>query len=66
LTSSRPYKAAWSFEAAMAEIARGAGTQFDPRLVAAFMTIQPRIRELMATYADPPAAEAPQPVPQAV
>jgi putative two-component system response regulator len=65
LTSSRPYKAAWSFEAAMAEIARGAGTQFDPRLVAAFLTIQPRIRELMATYADPPVAEA-QPVPQAV
>jgi putative two-component system response regulator len=36
LTTRRPYKQAWSVEDAAAEILRGAGSHFDPRLVAVF------------------------------
>lgn len=36
LCSERPYKSAWTIEAAYEEISRGAGTQFDPACVAAF------------------------------
>jgi putative two-component system response regulator len=37
LTHDRPYKAAWSAEAALAEIARQSGRQFDPRVVEEFL-----------------------------
>ncbi|WP_348944259.1 HD domain-containing phosphohydrolase [Chitinibacter sp. FCG-7] len=37
LTTKRPYKQAWSIDAAVTEIQRGSGTHFDPRLVEAFM-----------------------------
>jgi PAS domain S-box-containing protein len=37
LTNARPYKPAWSREAALAEIAAGAGSHFDPRVVEAFL-----------------------------
>jgi PAS domain S-box-containing protein len=36
LTHSRPYKPAWPLPEAAAEIVSGRGTQFDPRVVAAF------------------------------
>jgi PAS domain S-box-containing protein len=36
LAHARPYKPAWPIQDAAAEIARTAGTQFDPRVVAAF------------------------------
>jgi HD-GYP domain-containing protein (c-di-GMP phosphodiesterase class II) len=39
LTHDRPYKSAWSVEQAVAEIQSAAGSQFDPRVVAAFLTI---------------------------
>jgi response regulator RpfG family c-di-GMP phosphodiesterase len=39
LTHDRPYKQAWDLDRALAEIAAGAGTQFDPRAAAAFATI---------------------------
>ncbi|MBB5234264.1 PAS domain S-box protein [Deinococcus budaensis] len=35
LTNDRPYKQAWSFEAALAEIRSQSGRHFDPRVVAA-------------------------------
>jgi PAS domain S-box-containing protein/putative nucleotidyltransferase with HDIG domain len=40
LTHDRPYKKAWPVEAAIAEIRRASGSQFDPRVVAAFMATQ--------------------------
>ena len=36
----RPYKSAWPLGRAIAEIERGAGGQFDPRVVAAFLRMQ--------------------------
>ncbi len=39
MTSDRPYRKALSFETAREEIARKAGTQFDPALVRAFLTL---------------------------
>jgi PAS domain S-box-containing protein len=43
LTHDRPYKSPWPVEEAFAEIERGAGTQFDPHVVEAFL--ETRIRE---------------------
>jgi len=40
LTHVRPYKPAWTVERAIEEIERGAAGQFDPRVVAAFLTLQ--------------------------
>jgi putative two-component system response regulator len=39
LTHARPYKAAWPVEDAVAEIARNAGSQFDPRVVEEFLQL---------------------------
>jgi PAS domain S-box-containing protein/putative nucleotidyltransferase with HDIG domain len=39
LTHDRPYKPAWPVERAVARIERGAGSQFDPRVVAAFLAM---------------------------
>jgi putative two-component system response regulator len=44
LTHERPYKDAWPEEDALAEIAQGAGGQFDPLVVAAFLAVQNRKR----------------------
>jgi PAS domain S-box-containing protein len=38
LTQDRPYKPAWPLDKALAEMQRSAGSQFDPRVVAAFLT----------------------------
>ena len=38
LTHDRPYKSAWTPEQAIAEIRRVSGTQFDPRVVTAFLS----------------------------
>lgn len=39
LTHERPYKAAWSIEDALTEIAHCSGTHFDPELVSAFLQL---------------------------
>jgi putative two-component system response regulator len=41
LTSERPYKPAWTVERAVAEIQAQSGRHFDPRLVEAFVTLDP-------------------------
>jgi putative nucleotidyltransferase with HDIG domain len=43
LVNERPYKEAFSVEAAAAEIEGGAGTQFDPEVVEAFADLGPRV-----------------------
>jgi putative two-component system response regulator len=52
LTSARPYKEAWPVEAALAEIERGAGAQFDPRIVQAFKSVVPEVLRLKREYSD--------------
>jgi putative two-component system response regulator len=42
LTHERPYKQAWDIRRAVAEITAQAGRQFDPQVVAAFKTLDPR------------------------
>jgi PAS domain S-box-containing protein len=41
LIHDRPYKSAWPLGRAIAEIERCCGTQFDPRVVAAFLALEP-------------------------
>jgi putative two-component system response regulator len=52
LTSVRPYKQAWDVNAAIAEIVRGQGTQFNPKLVSAFERVIPAILKLKSEYSD--------------
>ncbi len=61
IVSDRPYDPARSPAAAMEELREGAGTQFDPRVVAAFLKV---LRESGATAGAPAAAAlAPRPRP---
>ena len=46
LTSERPYKKAWAFDAAVKEIQKMSGTFFDPAVVEAFMTALPQIKAI--------------------
>ncbi len=39
LTNDRPYKSAWTQDAAITEISSHSGTQFDPRVVDAFLVV---------------------------
>ena len=48
MLQSRPYRAAKSFDEACREIARGMGSQFDPKVVAAFARVKDRVRDLVA------------------
>ncbi|HEU5315053.1 MAG TPA: HD domain-containing phosphohydrolase, partial [Chloroflexota bacterium] len=47
LTHRRPYKPAWPVDEAVAEIVRQGGTQFDPRVVAAFEALARRDAALL-------------------
>ena len=56
MTSDRSYRRAMSEEVALAELRAGAGSQFDPQVVAAFL----RVRE-QETRASAPAGDWPGP-----
>ncbi len=45
MTRERPYRSARSADEALAEIARGSGTQFDPRVAATFLELQRQERD---------------------
>ena len=53
LISRRRYKQGWSLEAALAELERNAGTQFDPRLTRLFSQIAPRLYRELTAQIDP-------------
>jgi len=50
LTSERPYKKAWSFEAAIAEIQTMSGLNFNPKVADCFLTIQTGIKAVQAKF----------------
>ena len=45
MTTDRPYRKAMSFEAACKELQEGAGSQFDPDVVTAFLRLAPNALE---------------------
>jgi response regulator RpfG family c-di-GMP phosphodiesterase len=51
MTTDRPYRRALPWETAAAEIVSQAGTQFDPRVVAAFREREPRLRQIREVLA---------------
>lgn len=53
LTSSRPYKAAWSIDEATTYIQSQAGQHFDPEIVTQFMRILPEILSIREGLVDP-------------
>jgi HD-GYP domain-containing protein (c-di-GMP phosphodiesterase class II) len=65
MTAERPYRAARSYEAALEEIQRHSGTQFDPTVVEALERLDPVVVEplLEPTQQVEPLAELPQPEP---
>lgn len=52
LTSTRPYRPAWSVEEALAEIRESSGSHFEPVLVEALMDVLPQILEIHRTFQD--------------
>ncbi|MBQ6256494.1 MAG: HD domain-containing protein, partial [Clostridia bacterium] len=50
LTSKRSYKNAWKEEDAFQEIVKGRGTQFDPRVVDAFVAAHDKIIDVRKKY----------------
>ncbi|WP_420403631.1 HD-GYP domain-containing protein [Nisaea sp.] len=52
MISKRVYKAAMPHEDAVGEIRKGRGTQFDPDVVDAFLSIEERFRQIAASHAD--------------
>lgn len=56
LTSSRPYKHAWTPEAALEFMQQQTGVAFDPRLFALFLDLVPQVLEIRQEFADTPVA----------
>ena len=50
LTSERPYKSAWSYNDAVAEIKKCAGSHFDPKVVDAFLDALPGIKAIAKAF----------------
>lgn len=58
LVGERPYKAPTTHEAAVDLIRAGRGTQFDPRVVDAFLAIHPTFADIARHFADDPGSAA--------
>ncbi len=54
LTNARVYKRAWTHDEAVAEIVKGKGAQFDPRMVEAFVAEQRRFHDIALELRDRP------------
>jgi putative two-component system response regulator len=52
LTTKRPYKEPWSIEESLAEIRKGAGSHFEPRLVDLFEKILPELLRIKDTWSE--------------
>ncbi|MFA6628622.1 MAG: two-component system response regulator [Sulfuricurvum sp.] len=52
LTSSRPYKEAWSLDAAVTYLIEQKGKHFDGELVDAFLSCMDQIKQIMAQFSD--------------
>lgn len=59
LTSQRPYKTAWTAEAAAGLISESAGTHFDPELAAMFLERLPDLLEVKDQYVEEPPSYLP-------
>jgi putative two-component system response regulator len=57
LTSNRPYKKAFPLEQSLEMIQEGAGSQFDPDAVAAFLAAKSEVVEVYRSYHDDPETE---------
>ncbi|MFT3857545.1 MAG: two-component system response regulator [Aquabacterium sp.] len=60
LTTERPYKKAWTVEAAVEVLHKDAGKHFDPTVVALFDRVMPRILEIKERWAETTKAPAPE------
>ncbi|TXH89330.1 MAG: response regulator [Rhodoferax sp.] len=58
LSTVRPYKEAWPLERVLQTLREGAGSHFDPRLLALFLEIMPTILEIREHW------QKPQPTPE--
>lgn len=52
LTSERPYKKAWTVDAAADHLRAGAGTHFDPHCVEAFLSQWPQVLQVKERFSD--------------
>ena len=60
LTSSRPYKAAWSAALAWSFLEQHAGSRFDPACVAAFLRVRQDADQIRAAFPDGTDGDAPR------
>jgi putative two-component system response regulator len=59
LTSTRPYKKPWPTQTALDYIADGAGKQFDPDLVTAFLACRDKVEQIKLQFWEPESPEQP-------
>ena len=59
LTPTRPYKKPWPTQTALDYIADGAGKQFDPDLVTAFLACRDKVEQIKLQFWEPESPEQP-------